>query len=130
MWKFTKSALLIGKNIAKISKRTLISPKDLRLYGFKNSRLRFKIYKNSAEFRSEIQNLSIPALVNSTKLWTLGATKKDDQIDLLRQSLNRIYENSHQIQEPEDVANLYHVGPMAMRMFHHLELPEIALQVS
>lgn len=129
MIKCTKNVFVICKNGINLSKRTLFSKKSLHLDGFQKLRLNFKIIKSDAEFLFEIQHSPIPKLLISTKLWTLRATMNDEHIDLLRQSLNRIYENCSAIQEEEEVYNLKRLSPMIMRLFHHLDSPDKALQV-
>lgn len=129
MIKCTKNVFLIGQTGINLSKRMLFSKKSLHLDGFQKLRLHFKIKKSDAEFLFEIQHSPIPQLLVSTKLWTLRATTNDEHIDLLRHSLKRIYENCSAIQENEEVYNLKRLSPMIMRLFHHLDLPDKALQV-
>lgn len=130
MIKFTKNVFSICKNEVNFSKRTLFSRKTLHLEGFQKLRLNFEVKKNDSDFFFEIQNSPIPKLLTLTKLWTLRATRNKDHIELLWHSLNRIYENSSTIQEKEEVNDLKKLGPMTMRLFHHLDLPENALQVN
>lgn len=129
MIRFTKNVLLICKNAENLSKRTLFSRQALHLEGFQKLRLNFAVKKSDSEFTYEIQHSPLPKLLTSTKLWTLRATKNDDHIDLLRYSLKRIYDNCSTIQEPTEVRDLIKLGPMTMRLFHILDLPEKALQV-
>lgn len=127
---FKRIAFSIAKNNIHISNRTLFSERALTLEGFRKARLNFRIIKNDDHLHYEIQNSSIPTLVNSTKLWTLATSKIDTHIDLLRQSLTRIYANTSEIQTLKDINNLHHLGPMTMNTFYHLDLPEKALEVS
>lgn len=130
MIKFNRSTFSFIKNISNVSQRSLFSDRSLFLEGFRSARLNFRLRANDDYLHLEIRNSAIPRLVNSTKLWTLATTKSDEHIDLLRQSLTRIYANTSEIQMLENVRNLYNLGPMTMCTFHHLDLPEKALEVS
>lgn len=127
---FTKIVFSICKNEMNLSKRTLFSRKSLYLEGFQKLRLNFEVKKSDSDFLYEIKHSPIPKLLISTKLWTLRATRNDEHIDLLRHSLNRIYENFSTIVEREEINDLNKLGPMTMRLFHHLDSPEKALQVN
>lgn len=129
MIKFPKNIFLVCKNGINLSKRTLFSRQALHLEGFQKLRLNFAVKKSDSEFTYEIQHSPLHKLLKSTKLWTFRATKNDEHIDLLRHSLHRIYANCSEIQEHEDVIDLNKLGPMTMRLFHVLDLPEKALQV-
>lgn len=129
MMKLTKSGFLISENIIKSSKRTLLNGFTLGIANFESRRQIWKPEKNTSQFMYHINNSSMNYLLNSTIFWTHMVTNLDGELDLLKLSLRRIYENLSEIQNEEDVSRLYNLGPTTMRMFHYLNLPLEALKV-
>lgn len=128
MIKFRRTAYLLSKTIINVSKRSLFSDRFTYLEGFLKLRLK-TVVKSEIEFIHEIQNATIPTLLNSTKLWTMVASRKPAHIELLQQSLNRLHANWPKIQDSQDMFQFNQLGEMTMRLLDHLELPEKALQV-
>lgn len=129
MMNFNRSAFLIGKNILNVSKRTLFSEKYLFEKRLQKRRPKFGTEKdNNCQFANQLKNISIPRLLK-TYLQTQVATKNDEHIEILRQRLIRIYENSNKHPNPLDIPYLYHLGPAIMQWFHQLDWPEKGLQV-
>lgn len=127
MMKFNRSAFLIGNNIFNVSKRTLFSEKYLFGKRLQKRRPTFRTETdNNCQFANQLKNISIPRLLK-TYLQTQVATRNDEHIEILRQRLIRIYENSNK--EPVDTPCLYQLGPEIMQWFHQLDWPEKALQV-
>lgn len=125
MWKFKRSAFLIGQNILNVSQRTLFSDKTMFLEKVQKNRPKFRIRtENNCQFANEIKNLALPRLL-ATKLLTQVTTKNDEDLDVLRQRLIRIYGDS--MQKPQD---LTYLGSVTMQWFHQLSWPEKALEVN
>lgn len=130
MIQFRQAAcLLFGKNVINVSKRSLFSDRFTFLEGFRRKRLTTQA-KSEIEFMHEIQNATIPKLLDSTKQWTLATSSTPAHIKLLHQSLYRLHDNCAAIQTSQDVEQFNQLGQMTMRLFDHFELPEKALQVN
>lgn len=132
--KFTKSGFLINENIIKLSKRTLINGLALGIARYEKNRQIWKLRKNNSHFLYNINNSPAHKLPHETKLWTFMVTNLDGELDLLKHGLTRVYENisdfQSEIVSERDIKDLHELGPMTMRMFHYLDLPEKALEVS
>lgn len=120
--------LIIGKTIIypftdyQIA-RSLYSERFLGISNYEKQRLSLSDHQfDSQRLKYDIEMGDTDSLLLSTKRAMFVVDKSMDHLMLIRDSLSRIQRNPN-------VANRFVLGPVAMRMFHYLNMPDMALQV-
>lgn len=125
MWILTKCIPSFRRNLNCLSIRTLFSERMLGLPAFEETRYRLQNVNkiSDSQVMYVIQNASNEQLVSSTIKYIHCVTNKPGEIDLLRHCFKRIG-SCDQSETP------FKFGPLMMRMFHLLNMPKEALQVT
>lgn len=120
MWTILRRIPLQQKNFHLF--RTLYSERALGLTKYEKSKVLFEKKITNSQFMGSIRTQPLDKLVKTTNLWCFTLKNESGDIDLLRLSLQRIFEEDQGIYSTK-------LGPLVMRMFYYLNLPAKALQV-